>query len=163
MSPAHLLMALTPFSCVCPSCCLSVHVLYAYSHVHISLCACIINIIVFVLVIEHLTNFLSSRRYFKVLCVLWRRHWTVSCRESSRGYLAQVSGLLLGPFSHSYPFSPMSVIIFTDIISRNCQVADGFHLFWSLLFVDVVLICHQVVASNWHWRSGLESSVKWWD
>lgn len=80
-----------------------------------------------------------------------------------QGYLAQVSGLLLGPFSHSYPFSPMSVIIFTDIISRNCQVADGFHLFWSLLFVDVVLIFHQVVASNWHWRSGLELSVKWWE
>lgn len=67
--------------------CLSIllHVLYAHSHVHISLYACIINIIVFVFVIEHLTNFLSSRRYFKVLCVLWRRHWTVSCRGSSRG------------------------------------------------------------------------------
>lgn len=77
---------------------------------------------------------------------------------------AQLSGLLLKPFSHSYPFSAMSVIIFTDIISRNSQVADGFHLFWSLLFVDdVVLIFHQVVASNWHWRSGLESSVKWWE
>lgn len=79
------------------------------------------------------------------------------------GVLSPGICLLLGPFSHSYPFSPMSVIIFTDIISRNCQVADGFHLFWSLLFVDVVLIFHQVVASNWHWRSGLESSVKWWE
>lgn len=77
---------------------------------------------------------------------------------------AHVSVLFFGSFSHSYPFSPMSVIIFMDIISRNSQVADVFHLFLSLLFVDdVVLIFHQVVASNCHWRSGLESSVKWWE